>query len=217
MELGIRVDIQEDFNYDQFKAWLQEKTEPLNMVITREISSNVQKEHLHIYIKSNVLIDKKFSTYRKALNKDLREIFNLHKHNKSIELIKDVEKYLIYILKDGDILENDLEEDYFNELMEKTNEINEDKKIKQYQKVYNHLKDKKIKDTSQYIKRIHELYIEEFNQAPPQRHIIINSLQYYLYEKQDYYNLTKLLSIPELEFNQREDKDNDEHYKQFLL
>lgn len=206
MDIGLRIDIQPDFKYQDFLTWCKAALEPAEMVISQETSKQAQKEHLHLYVKTTHPLLNKFSTWRKKLNKDLRELFNLHKHNKSIFQVEDRKKYLVYIIKDGDILHNDLEEEEYEELEEETNKINKDKNTKQYIKVYEHLKHKNIRTTREYINAIHDLYINEFNQAPPARHIIINSLQYYFYQTKDLDNLTRLLGLPDLEMCQTKEE-----------
>lgn len=199
MDLHLRVDINEEFDYLAFQDFIVATFNPVYLLVTKEVSKQEQKDHLHIYINTDLEITTKFDTFRKNINKLLKDQFNLEKHNKALQLIEteeEVDKLIVYILKDGNIITNNIPEDKLMEYIEKTEQINEDKKVPMYQKVYDKLKDKKIKDTYSYIKEITTLYIEEFNQAPPQRHIIINAFQYYLYKKNNFTALYDLLNIP---------------------
>ena len=52
---------------------------------------------------------------------------------------------------------------------------------------------KKPANTREYVRYIHELYIYKFDKAPPTRHMIINSIQYYLAKTKQWNALEKFM------------------------
>lgn len=87
------------------------------------------------------------------------------------EINKSEECNILYILKDGHIISKDgFKEDEWNELIKKTNEINNDKKLSSKEKLYNRYIEKfgLIYPSSKFniFKFIDEIYIFEFKKSP---------------------------------------------------
>lgn len=104
------------------------------LVITRETSKKTKKLHYHVYIKTKWLI--KLDSQIKKIRREFQG-YGLEKSEYYIKKVKDYEKYLIYILKDGDIIYSSINEDQLTSFKNQTMAINKDKKLPLYKKLYN--------------------------------------------------------------------------------
>lgn len=104
------------------------------LVITKEIAKKTKKVHFHIYLTTNWLI--KIDSQIKKIRRELQG-YSLAKSDYYIKKCKDYDKYMIYILKDGDVIYSSINEDQLTSFKNQTMEINEDKKLPLYKKLYN--------------------------------------------------------------------------------
>lgn len=209
MDLAIRLDLQHtEENDNKIQQFINLFT-PIAFLYVREISEKEKKQHYHLYIRTPDTLTKTVGSYKKDLNKLIRKEIDeeLKKNKLAVQLVENLEGYLGYCYKDKDIVNEQFPEDYeldVEAIYNKSMEVNEDKHKAAYQKVYEALKDKSIKNTHDYVKHITLLYINDWNRPPPARHIIINSLHYYLAQIGDYQSMTDLLNIPMVYFNRDE-------------
>ena len=98
-----------------------------------------------------------------------------------------------------DIITSNIDDE--EEIIKLSEDINTNKKLPMFKKVYEDLKDEHITDTNDYVVKMVNLYIEKYNQAPPPRHVIMNSLTYYLHMKGKQNLLLQLINIPFIDFS----------------
>lgn len=131
--IAIRYDFKgSEETMDKIKNYLNNISDEL--VITREESKKTKKLHYHVYCKTKWLI--KLDSQIKKIRRELQG-YGLVKSDYYIKKVKDYEKYMIYILKDGDVIISTINEDQLTSFKSQTMAINSDKKLPLYKKLYN--------------------------------------------------------------------------------
>jgi len=198
--LAIRIDTLNNYQYwEDIKPALQETLKELKLTVvayfaSHEYGAKTTKEHYHMYIELKDQILVKEETFAGKYNKILKpKLPLLAPSNKSVQFCKTEEDYLVYISKDLDITETDgIDETFLEKIITKTKEINIDKEKSTSEKVYEALNLSTIETTSQFVEQVVEYYKVVKNKPPPQRHIMVQHLQYYLAQQNKYEALNQL-------------------------
>lgn len=138
----LRID---SIDYQEIEVWFS--TQGIKgYLVTAEVSSAVEKAHLHIVFVSDKKITALRTSFRKLFNMNYSFSQNWSKETKSKDMKKYMDNYnltysdihIIYILKDGDIKLNTLisnpSELKFNEILKETKLTKKDKKYGNYLK-----------------------------------------------------------------------------------
>lgn len=104
-----------------------------DIIITKETSKVNKKEHYHVYMTTNMTI--KLDSQKTAIRRKLKGW--LAKQQFCVQNVRDYNKYLIYILKDGDVIHSNMDNNVIKDFKNQTMEINDDKKLPLYKKLYN--------------------------------------------------------------------------------
>lgn len=201
MHLALRVDEIQDFIIDEYiKHLFSFFKNTGKFMVCRELKKNSNTPHYHLYLEVLDDIKVKFKTLAKKLNVHIKQLFKLKPTQHTVQEVNDVNRYIPYMLKDGDPTHHNIPPEELEQHVETMQEIKDEMEMPRYKKIYKKLQDKKINNTSDYVREIHKLYIEDWNKAPPQRHTIITSLQYHLYMEGHHNQIDDLLNIPDIQF-----------------
>lgn len=101
-----------------------------DFVVSKELGKESKKEHIHLYLYQS-------SEFKRSTLSDfmMKQKFYKPKCYSYVPVSKTVEGYLLYILKDLDIYKTNMDEDRIDYLIEKTQEINEQKKLQMKDKI----------------------------------------------------------------------------------
>ena len=128
--LSIRYDIIEKNMTTKTVAWLKENANTI--LITEEVSKKSKKLHHHVHFEYNCRIK-----IDSAIKKVKRKLQDIGYNNYYCKKVKDYERHLIYVLKDGNIVYSTMKQETINSFLNQTNKINKDKKLPVYKKLYN--------------------------------------------------------------------------------
>lgn len=130
--IAIRYDFKDTQLINKIEKYLKQISDEL--VITREISKKSKKLHFHVYCTTKWLI--KLDSQVKKIRREFQG-YSLESSQFYVKKVKDYEKYMLYILKDNDIIYSNIDCDQLNTFKKQTMAINEDKKLPLYKKLYN--------------------------------------------------------------------------------
>ncbi|AXH74627.1 MAG: putative replicase [Circoviridae sp.] len=128
--ISIRYDIITDSMTNKVVDYLKNNSSTL--LITKEESKKSKKLHHHAHFEYNWSIK-----IESAMTKIRRKLKDIGFQNYYVKKVKDYEKHLIYILKDGNIVYTNIPEKTLNSFLNRTVAINKDKKLPVYKKLYN--------------------------------------------------------------------------------
>lgn len=128
--ISIRYDILTDSMTNKVVDYLKNNSSTL--LITKEVSKKSKKLHHHAHFEYNWSIK-----IESAKTKIRRKLKDIGFQNYYVKKVKDYEKHLIYILKDGNIVYTNIPEKTLNSFLNRTVAINKDKKLPVYKKLYN--------------------------------------------------------------------------------
>ena len=133
MEITLRT---KENDLDLIKKYLEKsKIKTCKILVSREYGTENGKEHFHYYIEVTHGNQKEESILRGIR----RCLFNKYKKvDYYVKKVKDRNKLLVYITKDGDIVNKEnFTEDELMELQQQNEIIEKDKQLPVYQKLYN--------------------------------------------------------------------------------
>jgi len=128
MEIAVRID--EIKKQEQLNKWLTEQC--IQYVYSHEIAKETKKSHYHYYLQ--IRTTKKLETLKKWIREQLKDLFGCSKSSFCVQNVEDKDKYICYIIKDGNYQHNLPIEDI--ERLEKlTKVINIEKTLKMKDKI----------------------------------------------------------------------------------
>lgn len=209
MELAIRVDVKVQVQQDDLISFFTEKLNKYSLrsyVACFELGKKTEKPHYHFYFKCMDSPEVKFETFKKRLNKALREeVYEYDSNNTSIQYCANVDKYLTYMYKDGDVfIAEGLDDNYLSQIQEKSIKINEDVKMSVREKLENALDYKnKHYNVDEFMISITHLYMDVWNKGPPQRRVMEDAWRTYLWinkRYKEYLQFTRSFNVFDYEF-----------------
>lgn len=190
MELAVRT---VNNNHEMIKEYFDKVgAEITKYIIAREFGKKKKKEHYHYYYQLKGATIKPDSLKR-GLRRLFQKEYKVKGKNYYVKTIRDVFKYNVYITKDGDYKQEGFTEEELNEYEELNQEIEYDKQLPLYQKLYNRIKkdyiesDKPEEKSQQLnilcnnkrwiIKKILLIY-KDWEKLPPARNQMIQFVNY---------------------------------------
>ena len=173
MELAVRVDVKPAVEFDDLISFFSEKLNQYSLtsyMACYELGKKTEKPHYHFYFKCMDSPGCKIETFKKRLNKALREeVFEYNSSNTSIQLCANVDKYLTYMYKDGEVLITEgLDNNYLSKIQEESIKINEDIKISIRDKLAKAMDyENKNYKIDEFMLTLMHLYIEVWRKGPP--------------------------------------------------
>jgi hypothetical protein len=134
MEISIRtVDNNQSIIFEYFEA---NEVKLSKYLIGKEVGKKNKNEHFHYH-----LVVTKCKIKEDSLRTAIRRLlYNYYKcKNYYVKTVNDTEKHELYVTKDGNYVHSGYTEKEIEELDRKNGEINYDKSLPVYQKVYNRL------------------------------------------------------------------------------
>ena len=104
-----------------------------DLIITKEISKKVKKEHFHVYLTTKWKT--KIESQKTAIRRKLRNYIVPEQY--CVQTVKDYNKYMIYILKENDVIYSNIDKEVVKDFKNQSMEINKDKKLPVYKKLFN--------------------------------------------------------------------------------
>lgn len=134
-KLAIRVDFLNEITMKQALVYIQSRS--LKFLAAHELKKTNGVRHFHIYSEMEHTV--KIESFKQSIRRGLKKI-GYEKSAFCVQTLKDYNKYMLYITKDLDILEEytknmDLVE--IETILKNTKKINKDKKLPVYKKLYN--------------------------------------------------------------------------------
>lgn len=170
MEFHLRITAPHDSSSETIINAFISKFKPLVYIISREISKeNVHHWHGHIEYKS---LPKK-QTMSDFFKKNGLAGKYYHKN-----LTKDSLNNKLYVTKDLDIFLHNLTEDELEELLELTEEINEDKKKDPKLKLLDYFRENGCGDLGDMCNTVARIYIQDYDKLPPSRALTMAYVEY---------------------------------------
>ena len=78
-----------------------------DLIITKEISKKVKKEHFHVYLTTKWKT--KIESQKTAIRRKLRSYIVPEQY--CVQTVKDYNKYMIYILKENDVIYSNIDKE----------------------------------------------------------------------------------------------------------
>lgn len=147
-------------------------------IISKEIANITKKVHYHVYACCET--NKTYKNYTNQFRRLLVNKTNCINYQYCIQKCKDVDKYLVYMLKDGCIIKSDgFEEEELKEVLKTTQQINKEKTKKMKQQLVDEVFSAtgNYDDYRQIMKRIIVYHVER-DYLPPTPTLL---LQYTIY------------------------------------
>ena len=209
-ELAIRYDdTTEGIEYKDIKdalasAFTEAYATPLTAVkwlATHEVSEE-GKPHWHIYCQLDGPILVKQETFNKNLNKKMKKLLPAIPKDSSYkchQFVRDFDGYIKYILKHARAKQNIVDQENMSDdevelFIQKTEEINADKKKTLNEKVCDFIADKPVDRPIAFIRYCIEYY-KSIKKPPPRRHVVHQHFAYYLVKHENYDALEQLYGL----------------------
>lgn len=135
VQLAIRIDYIDENTTTNILESLSNSS--LKFIVSQEISKISKKKHYHIYMEAEINI--KLDSYMKKIRRQFKN-YNYQQPQFCVQKCKNIKKYMIYLVKDGIILNNytiAYTEDQINSFKKQSMAITNDKKLPIYKKLYN--------------------------------------------------------------------------------
>lgn len=187
MHLSIRT---LENNLEDIKKYLDKNSINISSyIVAREYGKQNGHEHYHYHIETD---DEKAKINDDSIRRGLRRILfkYYNKKNYYVKNVKDIEKHKIYVTKDGDIVETNIKKEDIEALYDINEEIEKDKQLPVYIKLYNRVKEKSINNKIKHsmneislnrrliIRYYLEIYME-WGKAPPSKSLMFTYCNFF--------------------------------------
>jgi sulfur relay (sulfurtransferase) DsrC/TusE family protein len=187
MDLSIRT---LENNFEDIKKYLEKNLIKITShIVCREYGKQNGHEHYHYHIETdNQKAKINSESTRRGIRRMLFKYYN--KKNYYVKAVKDIEKHKIYVSKDGDIVHTSFKKEDIEALYDINEEIEKDKQLPVYIKLYNRIKEKVVKEKIKHsmneialnrrliIKYILDIYME-WGKAPPSKSLMFTYVNFF--------------------------------------